>query len=369
MLQHPLAAADRSLMALAVDEVNLELRLRLLRAGRISLVCSPVGALSVLALVGGNPQRPLELIWVVFACLAGPLTALSMHLELNGRLKIRRSTHTLLAASNPLIAQSFVLAFRPAGISREAMLESLIATVLCVAQLVTFSANRTVTRFALGWTVMVLITGGDALSYLPVHFRFLLMVPVALTFLQMTEVLHRQQRSHIELGFENERLIEDLQAANTQLGRELILDPLTGLMNRVGLYRELERTRPVALLYVDVDHFKRVNDTFGHSKGDQVLQLLGDALREVTRSVDVVARIGGDEFIVLLDDANETIAKEVARRLQLVVQSMVDLVGVTVSVGAACGVIGAENGDTLIARADSALYESKRAGGDRFSLA
>lgn len=351
------------------ERVNEELRFRLLRAARLSLVASPVGAVIVLALVGDQPATSLEMIWVVLACMAGPLTALSMHLELTGRLKIRRSTHTLIALSNPLIAQSFVLAFRPDGVSREAMLEALIATVLCIAQLVTFSANRVITRVALVWSIVVLVVGGDALSYLPPYVRLLMMVPVSFTFLQMTEVLHRQQRSHIELGFENERLIEDLQAANTQLGKELILDPLTGLLNRVGLYRELERTRPMALLYVDVDHFKLVNDTFGHAKGDEVLQAIGDALRRVTRNVDVVARIGGDEFIVILDNANEATAIEIACRLQAVVQSMADLAGVTVSVGATCGVIGAENGDILIARADAALYESKRAGGDRFSLA
>ena len=151
-------------------------------------------------------------------------------------------------------------------------------------------------------------------------------------------------------------------------------DPLTGLLNRRALDERLEAELArqaraggvVSLLLLDIDHFKTVNDEHGHGHGDLVLQGVADAMREVARTGDVLGRIGGDEFAMLVADADEKGARTAAERL---VQSMRPM-GVTVSVGAAT----ADGADAwtvqgLLQAADRALYAAKRAGRDRVASA
>lgn len=171
-------------------------------------------------------------------------------------------------------------------------------------------------------------------------------------------------------------------------------DPLTGLPNRRHMVdmveRELEHTRrhhlPLSLLVLDVDHFKAVNDTHGHAAGDAVLCALADTCRDQLRSMDVPARMGGEEFVILLPQTTIAGAVEVAERLRRAVASMnVPLdgggsVSVTVSIGIA-GIDGAaEDGaatddeggasgfDRLMALADQALYRAKGEGRNRVRL-
>lgn len=147
-------------------------------------------------------------------------------------------------------------------------------------------------------------------------------------------------------------------------------DPLTGLLNRRALDERLEAELarqdraggPVSLLLLDVDHFKRVNDDRGHAHGDEVLRGVAAAMREVARTADVLGRIGGDEFALLLADTGEGGAWVAANRLC----ERVRPIGVTVSVGAATAEAGgAWDVATLLRAADQALYEAKRAGRDR----
>jgi diguanylate cyclase (GGDEF)-like protein len=161
-------------------------------------------------------------------------------------------------------------------------------------------------------------------------------------------------------------------------------DAKTGLLNAAAWQREadteisrVQRARaglPLALLLVDVDHFKRVNDTHGHLAGDQVLASLADVLRQQVRACDVVGRFGGEEFVILLPGASTTVAVKIAERLREQVGTTVTTaadveVRVTVSIGAA--VLG-PNGDELhglLAAADLALYRAKKAGRDQVCLA
>ena len=154
------------------------------------------------------------------------------------------------------------------------------------------------------------------------------------------------------------------------------LDPLTGLLDRRGFLGEADRRLQMterregslALLYVDLDRFKQINDRFGHATGDAVLHAFARIALAGVRDDDVVARIGGEEFVILLDDTPIEGAKRVAQRIRTAFRSeavdgLPDDFAVTLSVGIAASVHG-ENLDAFMARADAALYEAKAAGRD-----
>lgn len=178
------------------------------------------------------------------------------------------------------------------------------------------------------------------------------------------------------IAIQNARLFEEVR----HLART---DPLTGLYNRRHFFelaeRELERARrsgsALAVLLLDVDHFKQVNDGYGHHGGDQALRAVADLLRASLRTTDVSARFGGEELVVLLPDARSERAVAVAERLRhalatLEVPSERGIIQLTASFGVATleGAALGESLDTLLARADEACYDAKRAGRDRVSL-
>jgi len=182
------------------------------------------------------------------------------------------------------------------------------------------------------------------------------------------------------------RRILDLQAqlleAQEALRHQATHDPLTGLGNRAAvldtLDRELARgfreSRPVGLLVIDVDHFKRVNDTHGHPAGDGVLREVGRRLSEVLRPYDTLGRYGGEEFLVILPDCDPGSMRRLAERLRHAIRdTAVDLpdglIPVTISLGGACS-DPATPGDAsaLLRTADQALYRAKRLGRDRTEI-
>jgi len=163
------------------------------------------------------------------------------------------------------------------------------------------------------------------------------------------------------------------------LARLARTDPLTGLVNRRGFDDALAREHarrlrggpPSALLLVDIDHFKQVNDTWGHPAGDETLRRLGGLLAGTFRADDVVGRIGGEEFAVLLVDCEPADAAERARGLCAGVRTRA--LGwqhpITVSVGVASGLDRTRTAADLMAAADAALYAAKAAGRDRVWIA
>ena len=159
----------------------------------------------------------------------------------------------------------------------------------------------------------------------------------------------------------------------------VLTDPLSGCFNRRGLNQLAEREvsravrakKNIAVLAIDVDHFKHINDEYGHLTGDEVIREVGALLRETARDVDVVARIGGEEFTILAPDSNDEGALILAERVmqafrQHQFRSLPPERRITTSVGvAAAPARDDEVAKTLLARADEALYVAKRNGRDR----
>ncbi|HEY9272765.1 sensor domain-containing diguanylate cyclase [Achromobacter sp.] len=160
-----------------------------------------------------------------------------------------------------------------------------------------------------------------------------------------------------------------------KLSSDTITDPMTGLINRRGLALQiaaLQRTQqPFAVLALDLDHFKRVNDTFGHAAGDQVLIALAGILRTCVRAEDAPCRVGGEEFLILMPDASRDIAGKVAERIRAATASqlMPQAVGhVSVSIGIALWPADDPDIDKVMAKADQALYQAKNSGRDRVQV-
>jgi diguanylate cyclase (GGDEF)-like protein len=167
-----------------------------------------------------------------------------------------------------------------------------------------------------------------------------------------------------------------------ELQREASQDPLTGLKNRrrfeEDLRRELARSRrdgtSGALMTLDLDNFKQVNDTLGHPIGDRVIEEIAGVLGGRTRETDVLARIGGDEFAIVLPNCDEEEAQQVGETIATAVREHVpqppEVPQITVSVGIAMFGVGTEAGiESLIAEADTAMYAAKASGRDGVRLA
>lgn len=178
----------------------------------------------------------------------------------------------------------------------------------------------------------------------------------------------------------NQQLVEQIQRVaelNMKLEELATTDPLTGLRNRRAFDAHMaqqlaivqRRGTPLSLLMLDADHFKRVNDTLGHDGGDRVLQAIAGHLKACARTVDVVARVGGEEFAVILPSTGEAGAQEVGERMRQAVEGGPwDEMPVTISVGTATLVEG-EDAERIYGRADAALYAAKQAGRNRVQQA
>lgn len=159
-----------------------------------------------------------------------------------------------------------------------------------------------------------------------------------------------------------------------------VTDSLTGLFNRRKFFEDLEKEvervsrygSPLSLIMLDIDHFKAINDQYGHQMGDEVLRALSDILRANTRRTDVIARYGGEEFIILLTETPLEGAEGVANRIKSEVEKSAVLgaaieVKYTVSIGVAAFVKG-DTVDTLVGRTDQGLYTAKNNGRNRVEL-
>ena len=147
-------------------------------------------------------------------------------------------------------------------------------------------------------------------------------------------------------------------------------DSLTGLANRDAFFAALElESRVGALLYIDVDCFKSVNDGYGHEAGDQVLVAVADRITSVCRELDLVARFGGDEFVVLLRHANADVARTIAARILSAVAAPLDIADGPDNVSVSIGLSMIAHGDNPLDAADQALLDAKRDGRGRVVFA
>ena len=183
---------------------------------------------------------------------------------------------------------------------------------------------------------------------------------------------------------EKEDLRRQLEESNAQLAQMAATDPLTGLYNRRHFGRVIEQLfaetqryeKELSCVMIDLDGYKQLNDTFGHQMGDQLLVMAGKVIAANMRRMDVAARYGGDEFVLLIPHATGEEASHVADRIRTEYrQASAALLGkghggVMMSIGVASSrQVGAASSEQLLARSDAALYKSKEAGRDRVTIA
>jgi diguanylate cyclase (GGDEF)-like protein len=196
-------------------------------------------------------------------------------------------------------------------------------------------------------------------------------VEASVAWIVLGLVLIRQMITLIQ----NTALIERFSAAQTELAYRAHHDPLTGLANRTlfgerlmgAMHRHRDHGRPFALILIDLDDFKSINDSLGHFAGDRLLHALGERLRGCVRGTDTVARLGGDEFAVVVDAVGETPAL-VSQRILASLRQPFRIDGRLLSLGASLGVVepgpdeAGLTADVLLHRADGAMYAGKRRG-------
>lgn len=192
------------------------------------------------------------------------------------------------------------------------------------------------------------------------------------------ESIHNVRSWYFEISELKRAMLVGVNLLHQKIGKlhlDVQTDPLTGLRNRRGMDDALAvwqaAQHPFAAVALDIDHFKRVNDTHGHAVGDQVLQRLAGLMRENARSGDVLCRVGGEEFLILLPDASLEVAEQVAQRLRLLLaQTDIAPVGhITLSLGVAHWPQHGSEIAEVLQVADAALYEAKRTGRNKVVVA
>ena len=191
--------------------------------------------------------------------------------------------------------------------------------------------------------------------------------------------------ARILTGLRIRQLMVSLERQNQLLSDLALKDPLTQLLNRRAmesiLTTEVARAarfgKPICVGIGDIDHFKNVNDTYGHLSGDKVIKAIGDVLRQSTRTMDTVARYGGEEFVIILPESEEAGCRHVAERIRQEIEAMTtqadgsdQIIKVTISLGFVVGVpTDHETGVKLfLDKADQSLYEAKESGRNRWII-
>jgi diguanylate cyclase (GGDEF)-like protein len=345
-----------------------------------ALLMTPVGWLVVVAMAWDYaPSAPL------WAWSMGALACWLMSVVLC--LRARRSGFDLAAHRGALWSSAFIdgvgWGLLPVFLmGLDVALDARLAAVLCGVVAVTVGVYITslpAMRLQIGGTwlglaLSVLLGGGPDGAIL-----FGLAVMHVLTLILLPGIALRVVDG-IRMQQANAQLAEQLRLHLQTVQEEAATDPLTGVLNRRALDRLLARETGrcevlgamVSVLALDLDHFKAINDTHGHAVGDEALRAFAHRIRGQLRQSDHLARLGGEEFVVLLPGAPPETAHEIAERLRACVAEapLVDAprVAVTVSIGVVTFRAGDRAAD-LLARADAAAYAAKRSGRDRVVVA
>ncbi len=200
---------------------------------------------------------------------------------------------------------------------------------------------------------------------------------VFVEWLAITRILDREGNPSRYVAVFND--ISSIKSGDERLMHLVLHDALTGLPNRMLMQQRLEQVlsqhgrqpRMLAVMFLDLDGFKAVNDTLGHHAGDELLKVVAERLSAQVRASDTVARLGGDEFVVLLDDPHgEAEVINIAERIVATINGPVDLSGHSVRIGVSIGIVTYPSpdvaSDELIQCADAAMYDAKRLGKNRY---
>ena len=319
-------------------------------------------------LLAGDPWWPRLPQWFVGDAVGALVVAPAVMVVVSGAL--RWPSRKELVAGVVLVAGT-LLAVGPWEFSGEAGLPFLVVPALIAFVALAGPAGAAVGVLALAFTVFAVTLRGhgpfahaDAFQGLVIAQMFLVMS--ALSALTMAAVLRELVSRH-----ELER----------QLRALALTDTLTGLSNRRQLFQRIEHASRrlsrtpgrLALLFIDLDHFKELNDALGHASGDAVLVEVAQRLRTVARDHDTVARIGGDEFLVLVEDFDGSMeAEALAERIIRAISGPIPCPDGVAQIGASIGyalvhepIDGPNAVDAFVATADRAMYEAKRQGGGR----
>lgn len=196
----------------------------------------------------------------------------------------------------------------------------------------------------------------------------------------LERLVHERTTELERRNAEQRQMVECLEATRAELERLTREDVLTGLANRrefdarleLESQRAVRQESPLSLAMIDLDHFKRINDTFGHATGDDVLRRIGAILRENCRTVDLAARYGGEEFAIALPDSSLLAAQHLCERIRLAVAgqdwaSLQPGLAVSISIGVAMR-HESETAQALVEAADHCLYQAKHAGRNRVAI-
>lgn len=191
----------------------------------------------------------------------------------------------------------------------------------------------------------------------------------------MTEMVLAQR----ELGRMNERMYANNEAKQEELRDKIIKDAMTGILNKAATQSSIEdilagtdTSHFHALFMIDTDHFKNVNDTFGHQFGDETIKMCANIIKKTFRDSDIVGRVGGDEFMVFMKDTTREVTEKKAAELnesfrrKLTKDDM--SVDISCSIGVAFYPLNGQTYDVLFAGADEALYDAKELGRDRYVI-
>lgn len=226
--------------------------------------------------------------------------------------------------------------------------------------------------------ILLIGTNGEVLFYILLHLGYNSVFVIILYKVLSREKQERRERKAMGVTLSQLREAHDyLKVCNKDLAHMARTDALTELYN----YRFFEESlrkyveygqlyqNPVSLLMIDIDHFKNLNDTFGHRSGDRALKFVADTIRKNVRSEDLVCRYGGEEFAVILPWTNLDQAGELAERIRCAIRDCTrrghGFGTITVSIGVATYSVEATGQFELVESADRALYEAKRQGRDR----
>lgn len=339
------------------------------RSARYAIVAQMVGWISMLTSVwsgGGWPER----FFASFAVASFSTGNWHTFLALEGWLGHRRHARLVLAISI-IVPVGYFLVF-PNYVVRVGWANFLNALQLLLLARATMHPLTEQTgrwRAVLGFcfaTVALLTFARGVLGvfFTDVYPYFKAPHPVNLTYFLIINVFLVVANVSVLVAWREE--------AELELRRQTMTDPLTTILNRRGWAEQATRVFahahrhgfPLALLTIDIDNFKQVNDTLGHEAGDAALRLFGELLRKTQRAGDVTARLGGEEFGVLMPMADETAATNFDRRLRAIVAANAQTQlghALDFSTGLAC-LRGEGTLDALIRRSDEALYRAKSHG-------